>query len=176
MAKPSRAWAKPSEIVDSALGWRFVNPLMRPIDRNLATISLGPDNVLVPEGLEVASIEPNTIQVDLEREVTQRIQVVPQLMGRPAAGTAAGEPEVFPNQVLVTGPEPMLARIDALSTRPVNLDGHALTFEESVAVVPPDPLIQIVQPTKVTVRVPMQQPSVGPTPAKPRKEKRKGKP
>ena len=48
----------------------------------------------------------------------------------------------------MTGPEPMLARIDSLSTRPISLDGHALTFEETVEVVPPDPLIQIVQPRR----------------------------
>ena len=41
MAKPSRAWAKPGELVDSALGWRFVNPLMRDVDGGRATISLG---------------------------------------------------------------------------------------------------------------------------------------
>jgi YbbR domain-containing protein len=141
----------------------------------LVSVPLTPENVLMPYGLEVVSIEPNTVQVDLEREVTQRLPVFPKLVGEPAAGSTVGEPEVFPNQVLVTGPEPMLARIDSLSTQPLNLDGHALTFEETVAVVSPDALIQIVQPTKVTVRVPMQQPSDAPL-AKPRKEKGKKTP
>jgi YbbR domain-containing protein len=142
----------------------------------LASVPLTPENVLVPDGLEVVSIEPNTVQVDLEREVTLRLPVFPKLIGEPAAGSTVGEPEVFPNQVLVSGPEPMLSRIDSLSTRPISLDGHALTFEESVAVLSPDPLIQISQPTKVTVKVPMQQPSVAPVPEKPRTAKRKGTP
>jgi YbbR domain-containing protein len=142
----------------------------------LASVPLTPENVLMPDGLEVVSIEPNTVQVDLEREVTQRLPVFPKLVGEPAAGSTVGEPEVFPNQVLVTGPEPMLARVDSLSTRPISLDGHALTFEEPVEVLSPDPLIHIEQPTKVTVRVPMQQPSEAPVAAKPRKEKRKGTP
>jgi diadenylate cyclase len=139
----------------------------------LATISLASENVLVPDGLEVVSIEPRTIQVDLEREVTQRLPVVPKLVGKPAAGSTAGEPEVFPNQVLVSGPEPMLARTDALSTLPINLDGHALTFEESVPVVPPDPLIQIGQPSKVTVKVPIQPAAEPPATPKPRKKGKK---
>jgi YbbR domain-containing protein len=142
----------------------------------LASVPLTPENVLMPDGLEVVSIEPNTVQVDLEREVTQRLPVFPKLVGEPAAGSTVGEPEVFPNQVLVTGPEPMLARVDSLSTRPISLDGHALTFEEPVEVLSPDPLIHIEQPTKVTVRVPMQQPSEAPATAKPRKEKGKGTP
>jgi YbbR domain-containing protein len=139
----------------------------------LVSVPLTPENVLVPNGLEVVSIEPNTVQVDLEREVAQRLPVVPKLTGEPAAGSTVGEPEVFPNQVLVSGPETMLARIDSLSTRPISLDGHALSFEESVEVLSPDPLIQISQPTKVTVRVPLEQPSLAPVTAKPRKEKGK---
>lgn len=41
MARPQAAWSKPSEIVDSSLGWRFVNPRMRDLDGGSATISLG---------------------------------------------------------------------------------------------------------------------------------------
>jgi acetyl-CoA acetyltransferase family protein len=41
MAKPGAAWAKPGEVVDSALGWRFVNPRMRELDGGDATLSLG---------------------------------------------------------------------------------------------------------------------------------------
>jgi YbbR domain-containing protein len=121
-----------------------------------ATINLGPENVLAPDGLAVVSVEPSAIRVELEREVTQRLPVVPKLVGVPAAGVIAEKPEVFPNQVLVTGPEPLLARIDSLSTRPISLEGRVLTFEETVPVLTPDPLIQIVQPSKVTVRVPLQ--------------------
>ena len=41
MAKPGNAWAKPGEVFDSALGWRFVNPRMRDVDAGDATLSLG---------------------------------------------------------------------------------------------------------------------------------------
>jgi YbbR domain-containing protein len=135
-----------------------------------ATITLGPENVTAPDGLEVVSLDPATLRVDLEREVTERVPVFAKLTGEPAAGSTVQEPEVFPNQVLVTGPASLLAKLDSLATRPINLDSHALTFEETVQVVTPDPLIQIVQPSKVTVRVPMQPPVLQPvTP------KRKGK-
>jgi acetyl-CoA acetyltransferase family protein len=40
-ARPSKAWAGPTETVDTALGWRFVNPRMRGLDEGRATISLG---------------------------------------------------------------------------------------------------------------------------------------
>jgi len=147
---------------------RQLNPYQVDVQVELAqtqpgtiSVNLGSENVLAPEGLEVVSIEPNVIRVDLEREITQRLPVVPHLVGEPAAGAIVEEPEVFPNQVLVTGPESLLGKVQSLSTRPISLDGHAITFEETVAVVPPDPLIQVVQPSKVTVRVPMRLPEPG---------------
>jgi len=41
-----------------------------------AIVNLSRENVQAPDGLEVVSIEPNTIRVDLEREVTQRVTVI----------------------------------------------------------------------------------------------------
>lgn len=122
------------------------------------TVSLGPENVLAPEGLDVVSIEPNTIQIELEREVTMRLPVVPDIIGKAPDGTVFDEPEVIPNQVQVTGPESLLAKTPTLSTRPIDVTGHLSSFEETVVVVPPDPLIQIVQPTRVSVRLPVQPP------------------
>jgi YbbR domain-containing protein len=152
-------------VIGSQKAIRQLNPFMVDVQVELsrrqegsAILNLGPENVLAPEGLEIVAIEPGSIRVDLEREVTQRLPVKPKLAGEPAAGAIAGEPEVFPNQVLVTGPETMIERIDSLSTRPINLDGHAITFEETVQVLTPDPLIQIVQPSQVTVRIPLRQP------------------
>jgi acetyl-CoA acetyltransferase family protein len=41
MAKPGSAWAKPGEMFDTALGWRFINPRMRDVDAGDATLGLG---------------------------------------------------------------------------------------------------------------------------------------
>jgi YbbR domain-containing protein len=144
---------------------RQLNPYMvdvqveLPAAEGLATVNLGPENVLMPEGLEMVAIEPNVVRVELERETSQRIAVVPEIVGDAAPGSKVGEPEVFPNQVLVTGPVSLLAKTRSLRTRPIRLEGRNATFEETVAVVAPDPLIQIVQPSKVSVRVPIEPPT-----------------
>jgi YbbR domain-containing protein len=122
------------------------------------TVNLGPENVLLPDGLEVVSVDPNAIRVDLELEVTRRVPVVPQILGRPAAGAKAEEPAVFPNQVLISGPDSLVQRIESLRTIPISLDGHALPFEVEVPMVQPDPLVQIVQPSRVTVSIPLRRP------------------
>jgi len=41
MGKPGTPWAKPGEVHDTALGWRFVNPRMSAVDGGEATLSLG---------------------------------------------------------------------------------------------------------------------------------------
>lgn len=122
------------------------------------SINLSSENVLLPGALEVVSIDPPVIRVEVEREDTQRLPVRVKLTGEPAAGAVVDEVEIFPNQVLVSGPESLLRRTEFLETIPINLDGRALTFDTEVPVVPPDPLVQIVQPTRVTVRIPMRQP------------------
>lgn len=132
---------------------------LSPRQQGAATITLGPENVLAPDGLEVVSIEPSTIQVDLEREINQRVPVIPKIVGKPAAGMIAQEPEVSPNQVLVNGPESRIARLESLTTPPINIEGRTSTFEETVPVLmhTPDPLVQIVEP-RVTVLIPIQPP------------------
>lgn len=119
-------------------------------------ISLEPSDVKIPEGFDVVSIDPNIIRVELDVERTMSLPVVAQLQGRPPSGFHLDPPEVFPNQVLVTGPESLLARIQSLSTRPVIVSGRTSTFAEKVTVIPPDPLIQVVQPSKVEVRIPIE--------------------
>lgn len=129
-------------------------------EEGTVTVNLSDDDILAPPGLEVVSIEPNLIRVQMEREVTQRVPVIAQLVGQPAEGARVEEPEVFPNQVLVSGPESMVRDLESLTTRPVSLNGRTTTFEETVAVMATDPLIQIVQPTTVSVRVPITPPQV----------------
>ena len=41
MSKPGTPWAKPGDVVDTALGWRLINPRMRSVDGGDATMSLG---------------------------------------------------------------------------------------------------------------------------------------
>lgn len=121
-------------------------------------VQLGESNVLRPEGLEVVAIEPNSIPLRLDREKTQMLKVSPRLVGEPAAGAEPLSPIAHPDMVQVTGPESVLAGITAATTSPISLDGHALSFKQTVSVVPPDPLVRIVQPSVVTVEVPMHFP------------------
>lgn len=124
-------------------------------------VALAPRNVVRPQGLEVLSIEPNLLSLVMDRVVSEFRPVTVRLAGEPAAGAIAGTPSAAPPRVLVRGPESILSSIDSLETRPVLLDGHAFDFEEQALVVSPSPLVQVLEPTVVTVKVPLTIPDAG---------------
>lgn len=123
-------------------------------------VTLSEENVFVPEDLAIVSIEPKILHLVLDREVTRMLPVEPRLTGEPAAGAVVQQPTVVPSRVPVRGPESRISEIPFLTTTPINLDTHALDFEERAGVVSDDPNIQVLQPV-VTVRIPMLIPTAG---------------
>jgi YbbR domain-containing protein len=134
---------------------------LRDAQKGTLEVNLAPRDVLLPEGLEVISIEPNQFVVDIDRVVQEIRPVEPSLVGEPAAGAVVLRSEVLPPQVLISGPESLVGDLQSLATSPVSLDGHALDFDQRAQVVSPNANIQIVQPVVVTVRVALEVPTVG---------------
>jgi len=137
-----------------------------------AEVQLKPEDVMMPEGLEVVSIEPNVLRLHVDQEVRRLLPVEVPLVGEPAAGAQlAGSPKVTPDEVLVTGPRKLVGALGNVRTNAISLDGHAFSFTESTLLVSPDPLLQL-QTQVVSVEIPMQQPhpvaEATPTPRRPR--------
>ena len=122
-------------------------------------VPLVPEQVFVPEGVEVVSLDPNALDLTLDKEITKRLPVLVDLVGEPAAGATVGEPVLSPMEVAVSGPQSRIGAVSVLKTRPINLNGHAQTFEEMASVLPPDPLASV-DPGLVRVRIPMQPPQL----------------
>jgi YbbR domain-containing protein len=125
------------------------------------------EDVTVPEGVEVASISPNTLSLVVDERETRMLEVVPDLQGEPSAGARVEGYEVTPPQVLVEGPKRGLEALSRVYTEPIRLESHALTFTEQVEVRSEDPSVRVLQPTLVAVRIdmiapaPTQQPGGG---------------
>jgi YbbR domain-containing protein len=147
---------------------RHLNPVLVDVQVELRNqgqgsveVQLQTENVLAPEGIEVVSIEPNSLRLQIDEEVRRLLPVRARLSGEPAAGAVlAGRPRVDPEQVLVSGPGTLVGTLDYLETSSVSLDGHALDFQESSLVISPDSLIKILQSPVVTVQVSLRQPTV----------------
>lgn len=127
-------------------------------------LHLGPENVLRPEDVEVVSIEPNTLRLRVDREGQRELPVLPRIVGEPAAGAAPLTPRVTPATATVAGPQSLLASLASVTTSPISLDGHALSFAQTVPIVAPDPLVRVLEPTTVEVQIPMETPESGEEP------------
>jgi YbbR domain-containing protein len=124
----------------------------------MAPIQLRAENVLAPEEVEIVSIDPNVLEVRLDREAVIEVPILVRLVGEPAGGSIPGEPVARPGRARIRGPATIVSGITSVSTSPISLDGHALDFSQTVSVVSGDPLVRIVEPTFVTVDIPMSVP------------------
>ena len=141
-----------------------INPslLALPVDLREALkgpqqIRLAPEAMNLPQGIEVASIEPASISIELDELVTEVRPVRAVLDGEPAAGAVVKSRRVSPSTVAVRGPESLLEAIQELTTEPVSLDGHAIDFEERKLIAPPGARVtplQLVVTVYVTLEVP----------------------
>lgn len=130
-------------------------------DPGTVDLHLGPENVLRPEEVEVVSVEPNTLRLRVDREGQRRLPVLPRIVGEPAAGAEPHTPTVTPGIATIAGPQSLIASLASVTTSPISLDGHALSFSQTVSVVAPDPLVRVLEPTTVTVLIPMETPDAG---------------
>jgi len=121
-------------------------------------ILLSPESVVVPADVEVRSIEPNSLAIRVDREATALLPVLARLVGEPAGGAVVGVARVVPDKVTVRGPEGIVSGLTSVFTNSISLEGHALSFAQTVSVVSPDPLMRVVEPPFVTVQVPMTSP------------------
>lgn len=129
-----------------------------PAQEGTVRLPVGPEQVALPSGLDLVSIQPNVIELTLDREQTEIVEVVPDLEGEPAAGAVVVSARVVPNQALVRGPASRIRDLESVSTIPINLATHALDFEEDVVVLPPDRMITIVEPRIVRVTIELEIP------------------
>lgn len=67
LEKPSKAWSKPGQLVDSALGWRLVNPNMVLLDAGDATLSLGECTEKLAASLGISREESDEYAVRSQR-------------------------------------------------------------------------------------------------------------
>jgi acetyl-CoA acetyltransferase family protein len=125
MAKPGTPWARPGEIFDTSLGWRFVNPRVRDLDSGKATISMG------ETAEEVAALDGIT------REDSDTYALRSQERAVAAAKNGRFDAELCPVETAAgpvtadEGPRPdtTLARLAAL--KPAFRDGGVVTAGSS---------------------------------------------
>jgi len=115
-----------------------------PVDRRLVSL---------PAQVEVVGISPPEVPLRLERLVVRSVPVRPNLVGSPGSGFTVVGVTVEPELVKIRGPRQQVEVLPSLGTDPVVVEGARSGFSVTVSVRSPTPLLQVLEPLAVTVRV-----------------------
>lgn len=121
-------------------------------------------DIPLPPEVEVVSVEPAAISLELERRQTLSVALRPVVEGTPATGFVLASVLVMPEQVAIQGPESRLDGVDFVETTPISVEGATGPVEATVQPVLPDPLLRLLSAVPVQVLVQVE-PRAAPTPA-----------
>jgi YbbR domain-containing protein len=129
------------------------------------TFPINGSDIPLPPEVEVVSVEPAAMTLELERRRTRFVPLRLTLEGVPAPGFVLGEILIVPAQITVQGPESRIADLEFVETTSISIEGASGPVEGSVQPQLVDPLVRslMVVPAQVVVEV-VPEPSPTPTP------------
>ena len=126
-------------------------------------ITLRPQNINVPENIEVVDIVPNKVRFSIEKLGQRTVPIRPFLVGAPPDGYLVGQAVASPERALIAGPMSQIMKLSEVATERIIMTGRTATFVQNVPVVSDSPLVRITLPVTTQVTVPVLA-EVGPTP------------
>ncbi len=106
-----------------------------------------------PRNVEVISIQPPTLRIQLEPIQRKYVAIRPYLVGSPQPGFVVENIEARPDNALIVGPASLVEEVSEIPTERVILTGRTATFRETVGVISDYPLVRVVQPATAEVIV-----------------------
>ncbi|HLU64636.1 MAG TPA: CdaR family protein [Kofleriaceae bacterium] len=106
----------------------------------------------LPDGVELVSITPDRVKVELDEREVREIPVSVETVGTPGRGYRVESIDVTPSQVKASGAGSRLAAIDAIPTAALRLEGRTASFRAEVRLALP-PGIEVDGEPVVRVRV-----------------------
>jgi YbbR domain-containing protein len=118
-------------------------------------LTLGPNDVSAPLGIEATQVDPGTVTVMLERAGSAIVPVKPTIDGQPAPGWAIGAITVEPATVTILGPTSHLEATSGAPTELVSIEGATKDVTKTVNIGVADPELRLseARTAKVTVKI-----------------------
>ena len=130
---------------------------------------LAPEDINVPQSVEVIAIAPSEIRVALDTTAEKILPIVARVTGKPAEGYDVGEVTVEPHVARLLGPASAIAPMSSVETDPISLANRSATFSVPATVVADAPGVRVREGQVVTVTVrlrPVPGPEPTPTPVR----------
>lgn len=117
-------------------------------------------DIPLPVNVEVVSVDPAAITLELERQEARLVPIRPTIEGVPAEGFVIRDILVSPTHFTVQGPESRITAMEFLDTRPISIEGATGPVEAIAQPLLPDPLLRAlgIGPIQVTVDIVPEEP------------------
>jgi len=90
--------------------------------------------IFIPNGVKILGVNPDYIKVSLERKVVKSFTISAPYAGVAAPGYVALSARIEPPSVIITGPESIVASINSLKTKPIDLTKTNESFKKKMPV------------------------------------------
>lgn len=91
-----------------------------------------PEDLPLPGGVKVTRLSPSTVTIQVEKIESKKLNILPVLQGSPKKGYEVVSVKFKPDTVTVTGPSKELATLDAVWTKPINVEKKTDSFTQPV--------------------------------------------
>jgi len=116
-------------------------------------VTLRPEMVRVPRGIEVVEVAPRRIRVLLDAMAVREVEVSPRIEGVPANGYILKRVTSSPPRVRMSGPKSELRRLVRVYTLPISLEGYTASFSTRAMLEPLGRRIRALDESPIIVAV-----------------------
>ncbi len=109
----------------------------------LNSYPINASDIHLPAEVDVVSVDPPAITLELERQAARLVPIRPLIDGEPAPGFVLGEVFVVPREYTVEGPESLILTLTSVATSPVSIEGAAGPVEAIVRAALPNPQLRV---------------------------------
>ena len=130
---------------------RIVLPLVS-MREGRERLRIGPENVNLPEQIEVRSLDPYQIELVIERRAKRKVTVIVRSDGIPAEGFAISDID-YDKTVDLYGTKEVVSTFSHLFSEPLNVDGVSESFSTKLVIQVPDTAGLATEPSSILVKV-----------------------
>lgn len=88
------------------------------------------DDVKLPYGASVISIEPSSVKIVFEETVSKQVPIRPDITGSPEAGYYVKSTEIEPKEIVIEGAKSEVRKIGTVKTEPIDITGLTEDFDQ----------------------------------------------
>lgn len=106
--------------------------------------------ISVPRGVKVLRTQPDSIIFSMDKLIQKQLVVKPITKGNPASHHVLQDIRMKPEAISITGPQAVLAQLDALQTQTIDISGMNQSTQLQVPLVLNPALLELIGETSVT--------------------------